>query len=131
MTRYISLSLILIVLACYSGFRPDAFASLGAARGEVQSQHPGCHGMAQEMDEAAPEKGASISRESGESSSPCCFESLVNASIDNNLTARTVVFTVPIVMLDFTPGHALKARDVASKEHSPPELEITNSSLLL
>ncbi len=130
MTRYISLSLILIVLACYSGFRPDAFASPGAARGEVQSQHPGCHGMAQETDEAGPGKEA-LSRESGDSSSPCCFESLVNASIDNNLTVRTVVFTVPIVMLDFTPCHALKARDVASKEHSPPELEITNSSLLL
>ncbi len=130
MTRYISLFLILIVLACYSGFRPDAFASPEAARGEVQSQHPGCHGMAQETDEAAPGK-ESLSRGSGGSSSPCCFESLVNASIDNNLTARTVVFTVPIVMLDFTPGHALKAMDVASKEHSPPELEITNSSLLL
>lgn len=130
MTRYISLFLILIVLACYSGFRPDAFASPEAARGEVQSQHPGCHGMAQEMDEAAPGKEA-LSRESGDLSSPCCFESLVNASVDNNLTARTVVFTVPVVMLDFTPGPALKARDVASKEHSPPELEITNSSLLL
>ncbi|MCL4246175.1 MAG: hypothetical protein KJ002_13765, partial [Candidatus Dadabacteria bacterium] len=60
-----------------------------------------------------------------------CFESLVNASIDNNSTARTVVFTLPIQMFDFTPGHTPKARDVASKEHSPPELEITNSSLLL
>ena len=130
MTRYISLFLILIVLACYSGFRPDAFASPGAARGEVQSQHPGCHGMAQEMDEAATGK-ESLSRESGDPSSPCCFESLVNASIDNHSTARTLVFTIPIQMFDFTPGRSIKARDVASNEHSPPELEITNSSLLL
>ena len=129
MTRYISLFLILIVLACYSGFRPDAFASPAAAPGEAQSQHPGCHGMAQENETASGEE--SLSRQSGASASSCCFESLVNASIDNNSTARTIVFTVPIVMLDLTPDHTLKARDVASKEHSPPELEIINSSLLL
>lgn len=131
MTRYISLTLILIVLVCYSGFRPVALASPAPAPGEAQSQHPGCHGMAREADKAAPEEGASISRESGDSASSCCFESLVNASIDNNFTVRTVVFTIPVVMLDFTPGDPLEPRNVASKEHSPPGLEITNSSLLL
>lgn len=130
MMRYISLSLILIVLLCYSGFRPDAFAFPAAAPGEVQSQHPGCHRMAQESGETAPDK-ESLSRESRDSASSCCFESLVNASIDSHSTARTVVFTLPIQMFDFTPGHTLKVRDVALKEHSPPELEIANSTLLL
>ncbi|MCC6712458.1 MAG: hypothetical protein IT344_03765 [Candidatus Dadabacteria bacterium] len=131
MTRYISLSLILIILVCYSGFRPDALASPPAAPGEMEPQHPGCHGMAREADKTAPGKGASISPEPGESASTCCLESLVNASVDNNFTVRTVVFTVPPVVLDSTTVHALKGRDVASKEHSPPELEIINSSLLL
>jgi len=86
--------------------------------------------MAEESDEAAPGK-ESLSRESGGSASSCCFESLVNASIDNNSTVRTVIFTICAQMFDFAPEYTVKAEDIASREHSPPGLEITNSSLLL
>jgi len=131
MKRYLSLSLILLVLFCYSGFRPDAFASPVEAPAAPQSKHLGCHGMVQESEEGAPETEASVSQESHESAASCCFESLVNASLDQNAVARTLVFTIPVRMLDPTPALIVKIRDVASKEHSPPGLEISNSSLLL
>lgn len=131
MKRYLSLSLILLVLFCYSGFRPDVFASPAEAQGEVQSKHPGCHGMAQETEKSGPEKEAAVSQESSGSASSCCFESLVSASLDQIAIARTLVFTIPVRMLDPAPAHIVKIRDVASKEHSPPGLEISNSSLLL
>lgn len=131
MKRYLSLSLVLLVLFCYSGFRPDAFASPVEAPADTQSKHLGCHGMAQESEEGGPEKEASISENSGNSTSSCCFECLVSASLDQNAVARTLVFTIPVRMLDPTPALIVKIRDVASKEHSPPGLEITNSSLLL
>jgi len=131
MKRYLSLSLILLVLFCYSGFRPDAFATPVKASGDAQSKHLGCHGMAQEAEENTPGTGLSFSQESRESASSCCFDSLVNASLDQNAVARTLVFTIPVRMLDPTPAQIVKIRDVASKEHSPPGLEISNSSLLL
>ena len=131
MKRYLSLSLILLVLFCYSGFRPAAFASPAKTPVDAESQHVGCHGMAQESEEGATETELSLSQESSESASSCCFESLVSTSLDQNTLARTLVFTIPIQMLDHAPGHTVKVRDVASKEHSPPGLEISNSSLLL
>jgi hypothetical protein len=131
MKRYLSLFLILLVLFCYSGFRPDAFATPVKASGDAQSKHLGCHGMAQESEEGAPETELSLLQESPESASSCCFESLVNASLDQNPAVRTLVCTIPIQMLEHTPGQTVKVRDVASKEHSPPGLEISNSSLLL
>jgi len=131
MKRYPSLSLVLLVLFCYSGFRPDAFASPAEAPGNAQSKHPGCHGMAQEAEEGAPETEASLSQESHESASSCCYESLVNASADHHNVARTPVFTIPVQMLGHATSYTVKLRDVISKEHSPPGLEISNSSLLL
>ena len=131
MKRYLSLSLILLVLFCYSGFRPDAFASPVKASEDTQSKHAGCHGMAQEAEEGTPETETSLSQESHESASSCCYESLVNASADHQNVARTPVFTIPVEMLDHATGYTVKLRDVASKEHSPPGLEISNSTLLL
>ena len=131
MKRYLSLSLVLLVLFCYSGFRPDAFAPPVKASEDTQSRHPGCHGMAQEAEEGAPETEASLSQESHESASSCCYESLVNAPADHQNVARTPVFTIPVEMLDHAAGYTVKLRDIVSKEHSPPGLEISNSTLLL
>lgn len=129
MKRFFSLFLILNIFLCYSGFRMDAFASGDPAHVPAAT---GCHSAGHEnKEDKAPDKEIT-SNNSESQANPCCLTSLLNSTIDHSVSAEPVIVdTITVTALNNEIGRCMKSMDDALNGHSPPDLQISNSTFLL
>lgn len=130
--RKLNLFLILILLACYSGFGSRS------AYSSVPSNNTTCHSLenedhVQRGDDAGPTARLLIKKVTDHTAIRCCFESLPNAPQNDHLTFKNQ--PLGLLLIDNSSHETDKSiignLSIGLREHDPPDLYISNSSLLL
>lgn len=130
--KNMNLVLVLTLLACYSGFGSGSIIS------SIPSSKPNCHSIKKE--DHAPNKhksdaGAFYLGEhvKNRGAFRCCFESLPNAPQKDHISFKDLISDASFVNnpnLE-TGKHLSSSISVSIREHDPPDLYVSNSSLLL
>ncbi len=128
----LNLFLILVLLACYSGFGSRS------AYSSVPSNNTTCHSSENEDHAQGGNNGGPTTRHlsnkvTDHTAIRCCFESLPNAPQNDHMASKDLSFDDLFVNnsgLDKNKLATLSLR-IGVREHDPPHLYISNSSLLL
>jgi hypothetical protein len=130
--KNLNLVLVLILLACYSGFASRSVYASGP------SSNSNCHSMKTEVQAQNQHKSDASVYYSNEhamnhGASRCCFESLTNAPQNEHLAFKDLRLDASFV--NNTSPEINKCRNsslsISIREHDPPDLYVSNSSLLL
>lgn len=130
--KKLNLFLVVTLIACYSGFGSrSVFPS-------ISSSNSNCHSM--ETEDHTPNQHASDApvyylneHEMNHGAYRCCFESLPNAPQKDHLTLKDLKLDALFVnssALEINKLGNLSLR-TSVREHDPPDLYVSNSSLLL
>jgi hypothetical protein len=130
--KTLNLVLVLALLACYSGY------GSGLAYSSIRSNQSNCHSIKREL--RAPDKlkgGATVYYLSEHVMKPgafrCCFESLTNAPHKEHMSFKDLILDASLI--DNSKLETSKilnsSLSVSLREHDPPDLYVSNSSLLL
>jgi hypothetical protein len=127
-----NLVLVLTLLACYSGFGSRSTYS------SIPSSYSNCHSIKKEGH--APNKIKSdaaayylVEHFADHGALRCCFESLPNAHQKDQISFRDLILDALFINNSgLETGRHLDSRlSVSISEHDPPNLYVSNSSLLL
>jgi len=128
--RYLHLFLIFSVIACYTGIHGNVVCA-GTVSSEATES---CHGADRQMS-GAENNDIVIENSQKEDAhySSCCLDSLVNSSPDLYSNAVfTLTEKLPVIELySINLGYKKLLRDQLSKEHDPPDLQVSYSTFLL
>lgn len=124
--KIFNLFLILIMLACYSGI---CNSSATPAYSVLKTES--CH----KMDNHNSSQNSSYIVQSSnhqESVSPvCCFDSLINA-VDDNYVRDFVTLTPTVFNSDHIVANGnRRIKHMSLRGHSPPDLQVLNSTFLI
>lgn len=130
--KNINLVLVLILLACYSGFGAGSISS------SIPSNNSNCHSIKKERHAQNKHKRDSATyyldeHRSNHGTSRCCFESLPNAPQKAQMFFKNLILDASLTNnpnLE-TVKHPNSSLSVSIREHDPPNLFVSNSSLLL
>ena len=128
--RYLHLFLIFSLFVCYSGICGDTAHSEASSSEAPES----CHGMEHEMaDTDVVDITLSQNGKQDTHESPCCLETLLNSSPDENVSIEfTLAQILPLKELYPQTFKSIKSsKDRLCREHDPPDLQISYSSFLL
>jgi hypothetical protein len=130
--KKMNLLLVLTLLACYSGFGSKS------AYSSIPSSNPNCHSIKKEgHSQNKHESDVTIYYLNGHvmnhGAFRCCFESLPNAPQKDHLTFKDLILDASFINNSNleTSKHLNSSLSVNIREHDPPNLYLSNSSLLL
>lgn len=130
--KNINFALVLILLACYSGF------GAGSIFPSIPSNNSNCHSIKKERDTQNKHKSDSATyyldeHPSSHRAFKCCFESLPNAPQKGQMFFKNMILDASLSNNPNveTVKHANSSLSVRIREHDPPNLFVSNSSLLL
>jgi hypothetical protein len=130
--KKMNLFLILTLLACYSGFGSRSVYS------STPSSNSSCHSIKKEEHAQNKHKSDAAIYYLSEhvmkhSASRCCFESLTNAPLKDQLAFKDLISDASFINSSDieTNKHLNLGLSVSIREHDPPDLYVSNSSLLL
>lgn len=127
-----NLVLVLTLLACYSGFGSRSLYS------SIPSSNSNCHSIKKEGHAPNKLKSDAAAYYLGEQFADhgalrCCFESLPNAPQKDHISLRDLILDASFInnLALETGRHLDSSISVSIREHDPPNLYVSNSSLLL
>jgi len=130
--KNLNLVLVLTLLACYSGFgSTSVYASVPSSKSNCHSMKTEVHAQNQHKSDASD---YSLNKHvMNHGAFRCCFESLPNAPQNDHLAFKDLRLDVSFV--NSTSPEINKCRKssltISVREHDPPDLYVSNSSLLL
>ncbi len=120
------------LFVCYSGFCSEKLDS--AFPFSTNMDKAGCHKMGHGVEKAeSGMTGQKLNNEGEASTTPCCFDSLVNAQATDQMPQ---LWTIEVGQLDFTilndkVLYSEVIQNRTPREHDPPDLQKLNSTFLL
>ncbi len=130
MRGYISYFLVINIFFCYSDFHFSAFASNNPNPGK---NNIGCHTNSYDSKEfKSIHTSYTLNKTDGRVSSDCCLKTLTNIFPDINKRIQLVsIDNTKSPIIDNVKCHLKKLTNNALRDHDPPDLCISHSTLLL
>lgn len=125
--KIFNLFLILIMLVCYSGI----CGSSSTLASPVELKTESCHKMDNNQASHTNNKLLQNFNQKGSASLTCCFDSLINSVDDNYVSDFVTLEPTAFISDDILTKDNLIIKNMSLRGHSPPDLQVLNSTFLI